>query len=181
MASIKLNAAPSMAKRFFDDLTRMLSFLDEVDESPPRARIALVTARFEERLRDEILRRLVVAQGASSLDELDTKTRKVLLGIVAPRRPVSFLNELGCALGVYPYETRSIVGRILKLRNRAIHQTEALTKETQEEIEKGVLFMRVMEFYLANVGSIRPQDGRYPPPSWEDAEDLFSKRNKQNG
>ena len=35
MASIKLNAAPSMAKRFFDDLTRMLSFLDEVDESPP--------------------------------------------------------------------------------------------------------------------------------------------------
>ena len=48
----------------------------------------------------------------------------------------------------------------MKLRNRAIHQTEALTKETQEEIEKGVLFMRVMEFYLANVGSIRPQDGR---------------------
>ena len=181
MASIKLNAALSMAKRFFDDLTRMLSFLDEVDESPPRARIALVTARFEERLSAEILRRLVVAQGASSLDELDTKTRKVLLGIVA-RRPASFLNELGCALGVYPYETLSIVGRILKLRNQAIHQTEALTKKTQEEIEKGVLFMRVMEFYLANVGSIGPQDGPYLPPSWEDAEDLFSKRNeKQNG
>lgn len=92
-----------MAAKFLDDIKKTLSYYDELDESPPRPRIALVPARFEERLRDEIMRRLVNFQGTSSLDKLNRKNREILVRIV--RRSASQMSEFGYALGIFPYDT----------------------------------------------------------------------------
>lgn len=172
---VHLNTMMSMAAKFLESVQKTLSYYDEVDKSPPRAQIALVTARFEERLDDEIIRRLAKLQGTSSSEKLQQKEKRAIVQMIP--RSVSKKIEFGYALGIFPHSTLADLRRVFKLRNRAVHKTEPLNSGTKTELEEGVVFLRIMEFYLANVGSHDPKDGPYPPPGWQDAKDyLLGKR-----
>ena len=178
MAQVSLKSAlDTIFKIFLRGFGQYLDYHRELDESPPRARIALATARFEEALRHEILRRLLVQHGVSRLGDLSRKKRDATERML--RRSTSQLSELGWALGIFPYDTLENIKRVLKVRNEAVHRTERLTKATIIEVEKGVIFLGVMDFYLANVGSVRPEDGPYPPPDWQDVEDYYLKKQTQ--
>ena len=168
---VRLNTMVSMAAKFLESVQKTLSYYDEVDKSPPRAQIALVTARFEERLDEEIIRRLVELQGASSFENLQQKVKQDIVQMIP--RSVSKKIEFGYALRIFPYSILADLRRVFKLRNRAVHKTEPLSNGTKKELEEGVVFLRIMEFYLTNVGPHDPNDGPCPPPEWQDAKNYL--------
>ena len=168
---VNLNTMMVEVAKFLRNAQKTLSYYDEVDKSSPRAQIALVTARFEERLIHEIARRLVKLHGALSFENLQQKEKRDILQMIP--RSVAKMIEFGFALGIFPYNTLADLRKVFKLRNRAVHKTEPLSKGDTKELGEGVVFLRIMEFYLANVGSWEPKDGAYPPPEWRDAKEYL--------
>ena len=140
------------------------TFYEELETSPPRAQMALALSRVEECLKDEMLERLAWLQGTSRCEDLDTKDQKVLEEVV----PLSTDKkiEFGYALGILSYSALRDLKKAVRLRNRVVHRTAALTDEEKTAVEKGVTYLRAMAMYIMEETPYLSDD-RLPPPAPE--------------
>lgn len=136
-----------------DLLDEAAALFAEIEESPPRAQIALACALFEEWLGEELLRRFTDSQ-KRDWAVLSKKEQSELQSAVP--QAVSVKVRLACALGVLPVEALPQIRKALKTRNDALHQAKSLTPREKKEIEAAV------EYFQEWALSYEPGDEEYP-------------------
>ena len=129
------------SKRSFEPDTEdpITYYYRELDESPPRAAIALVSASFERRLVDAILVLLNRRRGSQNPLQLSSKEKKDLMATL----PQSLRSKvrLGYEMSIFPRATKTAAEKALKVRNNAVHQTKPLASSEKQEIEKAIQFL----------------------------------------
>ena len=152
------------SKRSFEPDTEdpITYYYRELDESPPRAAIALVVASFERRLVDAILVLFNRLRGSRNPLQLSSKEKKDLKATLP--RSVYAKVQLGYGMGIFPRATKAAVEKALRVRNDAVHETTPLASSEKEDIEKAIQFLHQMEAYLVGVRVYSPELDREGPP-----------------
>ena len=144
---------------------QIADFDQELEESPPRAAISLASARFEEWLHEEILRRFIRFQGVADFTDLSSKDGRELQKELKKAVPISLSGKvhLGHALGIFPSTTKRGIEKVLEIRNRAVHKTKPLDSQEKKNIERAISYLREMASYLLRIKSYVPELDKYSP------------------
>lgn len=126
---------------------------EEMQNSSPRAAIALIEALFSDHLTNSILTQLALCheddeiqqQGALKFDVLREAIPQSLYGKI----------NLAYALDIIPRTALASLHRARKVRNDCIHKAEALTPENESEIKSACQFFNGMLWYFEMVEGYR--------------------------
>ena len=135
----------------------------ELDESPPRAAIALASAHFDERLLDAILVRFNRLRGSQNPLKFSRKEKEDLKKAVP--RSLHARVQLGYGMGIFPStDTTRAIEKALRVRNLAIHLRKPLDSKEKKDIERAIQFFHQMAVYLVGVRVYSPELDREGPP-----------------
>ncbi len=125
----------------------------EMDESSPRAALALAEALFSEYLQEDVLVQLSLCHEDDQRRSLNiANLRKAV-----PRTLEGRIN-LAYALDILPAEALPLLQRARNARNNIIHKAGALTPDQVAEAKLATDFFLNMRMYLVLVKSFRPEE-----------------------
>ena len=120
------------------------AYTKELEESSPRAQIALAVSHFEEDLRQRIKDELGTF---GHYDTIAVEELEAIEKMVAPWG-VSRMIEVGYAARMFSYRNMTDLKKVVKLRNHAVHKAIPISRQEERKIGESLAFLEAMERFL---------------------------------